>query len=188
MNAWRIDGARIRQTTKEGGSARPAPPVPALAALLARSDIDLVGAATTAGTAETLVRSTSRTCSCWRSTCRKGSTALGIISGGRDRFRRTVIVLSGNEDRCVIDAAARLRRVRVRPEVGGTGGDRHGDPSGLRAVCLPGAAAGQATAPAPDSDLLHKLTRRELEILELVSGGRSNRQVAEILWVADDDG
>ena len=28
MNAWRIDGARIRQTTKEGGSARPAPPVP----------------------------------------------------------------------------------------------------------------------------------------------------------------
>ena len=32
---------------------------------------------------------------------------------------------------------------------------------------------------------MHKLTRRELEILELVSGGRSNRQVAEILWVAD---
>ena len=33
--------------------------------------------------------------------------------------------------------------------------------------------------------LLKKLTRRELEILQLVSGGRSNRQVAQILWVAD---
>ena len=40
-------------------------------------------------------------------------------------------------------------------------------------------------APPTDNDLLRKLTRRELEILQLVSGGRSNRQVAEILWVAD---
>ena len=39
--------------------------------------------------------------------------------------------------------------------------------------------------PAADTDVLRKLTRRELEILQLVSGGRSNRQVAEILWVAD---
>ena len=38
---------------------------------------------------------------------------------------------------------------------------------------------------ATDNQLLAKLTRRELEILQLVSGGRSNRQVAEILWVAD---
>ena len=30
-----------------------------------------------------------------------------------------------------------------------------------------------------------KLTRRELEILKLVSEGRSNRQVAELLWVTD---
>ena len=39
--------------------------------------------------------------------------------------------------------------------------------------------------PAKENDVLHKLTRRELEILQLVSGGRSNREVAEILWVAD---
>ena len=30
-----------------------------------------------------------------------------------------------------------------------------------------------------------KLTRRELEILRLVSEGRSNRQVGEVLWVTD---
>ena len=43
----------------------------------------------------------------------------------------------------------------------------------------------ERTVPAADTDVLRKLTRRELEILQLVSGGRSNRQVAEILWVAD---
>ena len=107
MNAWRIDGARIRQTTKEGGGARPAPPChTALAALLARSDIDLVGAATTAGTAETLVQEHQPTCSCWRSTCRKGSKPRSGSSRADDLVPElTVIVLSGNEDRCVIDAA-----------------------------------------------------------------------------------
>ena len=43
----------------------------------------------------------------------------------------------------------------------------------------------ERTVPTTDNQLLGKLTRRELEILQLVSGGRSNRQVAEILWVAD---
>jgi DNA-binding CsgD family transcriptional regulator len=42
----------------------------------------------------------------------------------------------------------------------------------------------QRPAPA-ESRLLPKLTRRELEILQLVSEGRSNRQVAELLWVTD---
>ena len=96
-----------------------------------------------------------------------------------------MIVLSGNEDRCVIDAAldcgaSAYVLKSAEPEEIGTAIRQAFEP-----FCLPGAAAEQATHPAPDGDLLHKLTRRELEILELVSGGRSNRQVAEILWVAD---
>ena len=159
----------------------------ALAALLARSDIDLVGAATTAGTAETLVQEHQPDLLVLEIDLPEGlEAALGIISGGRDRVPElTVIVLSGNEDRCVIDAAldcgaAAYVLKSAEPEEIGTAIRQAFEPSVYLAR-----PTERTTAPAADSELVPKLTRRELEILELVSGGRSNRQVAEILWVAD---
>ena len=160
-------------------AARPAPPVPygTGGAPPARSDIDLVGAATTTGTAETLVQERNRP-------ARAGDRPAGRArSRARDHLGRTrlgsgltVIVLSGNEDRCVIDAALDCGRVRVRPEVGGAGRDRHGDPSAFEPSVYLARPTERTTAPAPDSELVHKLTRRELEILELVSGlGRTVR-------------
>ena len=54
-------------------------------------------------------------------------------------------------------------------------------------IYLPG---GRATAPAPEttrrqSQELSGLTRRELEILQLVSEGHSNAQLARMLWVTE---
>ncbi len=39
--------------------------------------------------------------------------------------------------------------------------------------------------PASDDCLFPRLTRRELEILQLVSEGGSNRQVGQVLWITD---
>ena len=53
-------------------------------------------------------------------------------------------------------------------------------------IYLPG---GRAAAPAPEtrrqSQELSGLTRRELEILQLVSEGHSNAQLARMLWVTE---
>ena len=96
----------------------------------------------------------------------------------------TVIVLSGTDDRGVIDAAfdsgATAYVLKTSdPEAIATAirqaFDRRSSWHGRRS----------ARSRRRDNELLGKLTRRELEILQLVSGGRSNRQVAEILWVAD---
>ena len=95
-----------------------------------------------------------------------------------------MIVLSGTADRCVIDAAfdsgaAAYVLKTSDPDAIATAIRQAFEPS----VFL--ARPQERPVPTTDNQLLAKLTRRELEILQLVSGGRSNRQVAEILWVAD---
>ena len=81
-------------------------------------------------------------------------------------------------------------------KIGGSGATAGvGAVGGVRAVAGAGAttptgvgspsACGRREAPAPDPELLGKLTRREVEILRLVSEGLSNRQVGEILYVTD---
>ncbi len=158
----------------------------ALATLLGRFDIDLVGAATTTATAETLLQEHQPDLLVMEIDLAEGlETALGIISSGRDRVPElTVIVLSGTDDRCMIDAAfdcgaaAYVLKTSDTEEIS----------TAIRQAFEPSlflAHSHERTSPATDKDVLGKLTRRELEILQLVSGGRSNRQVAEILWVAD---
>jgi DNA-binding NarL/FixJ family response regulator len=158
----------------------------ALSTLLARFNIDLVGAATSTRAALALLEEHRPDLLVMEIDLPEGlEAALGIISGGRERSQElTVIVLSGTDDRAVIDAAfdcgASAYVLKTSdPEAIATAIRQAFEPS------LYLARPKERTVPATDKDVLRKLTRRELEILQLVSGGRSNRQVAEILWVAD---
>ena len=158
----------------------------ALSTLLARFNIDLVGAATSTRTALALLEEHRPDLLVMEIDLPEGlEAALGIISGGRERSPElTVIVLSGTDDRTVIDAAfdrgASAYVLKTSdPEAIATAIRQAFEPS------LYLARPQERTVPATDKEVLRKLTRRVLEILQLVSGGRSNRQVAEILWVAD---
>ena len=121
----------------------------ALATLLARFDIDLVGAATSTRTAETLLQEHQPDLLVMEIDLAEGhEAALRMISSGRNRCPQlTVIVLSGTSDRCVIDAAFDSGAAAYVLKTSDAGRDRHGDPAGVRAVRLPGTAAG---APGPD--------------------------------------
>jgi DNA-binding NarL/FixJ family response regulator len=97
----------------------------------------------------------------------------------------SVIVLSSTDDPGLIDAAfergASAYVLKTsEPEVIATAVRQAFEPSLYFAR-----PSEQRTATAPVALLEPKLTRRELEILKLVSEGRSNRQVAELLWVTD---
>ena len=158
----------------------------ALATLLARFDIDLVGAATSTRTAETLLQEHQPDLLVMEIDLAEGhEAALRMISTGRNRCPElTVIVLSGTTDRGVIDAAFESGAAAYVLKTS----DPDGIATAIRQAFEPSvflARPQDRPAPATDNQLLAKLTRRELEILQLVSGGRSNRQVAEILWVAD---
>ena len=158
----------------------------ALSTLLAHFDIDLVGAATSTRTAETLLEEHQPDLLVMEIDVAEGhGAALELISSGRERSPQlTVIVLSGTDDRCMIDAAfdrgASAYVLKTSdPEAIATAIRQAFEPS------LFLARPQERAVPTTDNQVLRKLTRRELEILQLVSGGRSNRQVAEILWVAD---
>ena len=115
----------------------------ALSTLLARFDIDLVGAATTTGTTETLLHEH-----------RPGPARLGgqparrARRGTRDHLGQPGTVSGADGDRSLGHRRSvrdrrrvRLRSVRLRPEDVGPGGDRDGDPAGVRAVALSDATA-----------------------------------------------
>lgn len=108
----------------------------------------------------------------------------------------TAVVVSGNAD---------LDRVEAAFAVGATGYVLKTAQPDEMAVALQHALAGSvyvlggmhgplahvrphtgAAAPAAPSGSAPRLTRRELEVLRLVADGRSNRQVAEVLWVTED--
>lgn len=98
----------------------------------------------------------------------------------------TVVVLSATDERLLIDAAFDcgvrayvLKTAEV--DVIATAISQAFEPS----IYLSRPRDTAVGVPGPDASLLHRLTRREIEILKLVSGGRSNRQVAEILYVTD---
>ena len=111
--------------------------------------------------------------------------ALRMISSGLNRCPElTVIVLSGTADRCRHRRRVRQRRGCVRAEDVRPGRDRHGDPAGVRAVRLPGTAAG-ASGPDDGQPAARQADPPRARDPPARLGGRSNRQVAEILWVAD---
>ena len=158
----------------------------ALATLLARFDIDLVGAATSARTAETLLQEHRPDLLVLEMDLAEGhDAALRMILRSREQAPElTVIVLSGTDDRGVIDAAFDAGASAYVLKTS----DPEAIAIAIRQAFEPSlflARPQERPVPTSDNQLLRKLTRRELEILQLVSGGRSNRQVAEILWVAD---
>jgi DNA-binding CsgD family transcriptional regulator len=96
-----------------------------------------------------------------------------------------VIVLSGSDDSELIDAAfeagasAYILKT-TDPDSMATAIQQAFEPSIY--LARPRDAK---TAIATATRVVPQLTRRELEILQLVSEGRSNRQVGQLLWVTD---
>jgi DNA-binding NarL/FixJ family response regulator len=171
----------------------------ALSTLLARIDIDVVGTATSTGDALALLQEHRPDLLVLEVDLPEGlEAALHLItSGPRDVPELTTVVLSSVEERCTIDAAfdrgaAAYVLKSSDPDAITTAIRQAFEPSlflARRASSEPRVVKANGTTNGHASDegaeLLQKLTRRELEILQLVSGGRSNRQVAQILWVAD---
>lgn len=177
----------------------------ALSTLLGRIDIDLVGTATSTETALALLQEHRPDLLVLEVDLPEGrEEALHLItSGPHDVPDLTTVVLSNVEERCTVDAAfdrgaAAYVLKSADPDMITTAIRQAFEPSLFLARTMPvslepetvtangttdGASNGQTGGSGAET--LKKLTRRELEILQLVSGGRSNRQVAQILWVAD---
>ena len=157
----------------------------AIAALLVRSAVEVVGAATCAAAAAALVEKHSPDLLIGELEVPEGrDEALRVISLARLRDPGlTVIVLSAADDPALINAAFEAGASAYvlktsNPDVIATAVDQAFGPS--RYVVLR-----SVTAVPAERVELPRLTRRELEILQLVAEGRSNRQVAQLLWVTD---
>jgi two-component system nitrate/nitrite response regulator NarL len=156
----------------------------AVAALLARFDIEVVGATTSPDAAVALLQEHKPQLLVAELELPEGrEEGLRVLCAGRVADPAlTVIILSSTEDAGLIDAAftkgASAYVLKTsEPEVIATAVRQAFEPSLYLARPEPAVAAVAVVAP--------KLTRREREILALVSEGRSNRQVAELLWVTD---
>ena len=163
----------------------------AIQSLLSRVDTAVVGAATTAGAADALLEELVPSMLVAELDLPEGrKAALRVISRGRQANPAlTVIVLSGSDDGALIeeafvagasayilktadaDAVATAMRQAFEPSI------YLARPSAARSAPVP--------APGAADRIVPQLTRRELEILQLVSEGRSNRQVGQLLWVTD---
>jgi DNA-binding NarL/FixJ family response regulator len=160
----------------------------ALRSVLATLNIELVAATTSIRSAETLLREHRPDLFVAEVDIdgRRGD-ALDVLEAARlDEPETTVIVLSAADEAPLIEAAfdrgasAYILKTSDAETIA-TAIAQAFDPS----VYLSPPRSERAATRPPDGALLRKLTRREIEILQLVSGGRSNRQVAEILFVTD---
>jgi DNA-binding NarL/FixJ family response regulator len=158
----------------------------AIASLLARCDTKVVGAASTASCTSALLEEHNPDVLVAELELREGrKAALGLISRSRRANPAlTVIVLSGADDAELIDAAfeagasAYILKT-TDPDSIATAIRQAFEPSIY--LARPRETRSEATA----ARVVPQLTRRELEILRLVSEGRSNRQVGQVLWVTD---
>ena len=162
----------------------------AIAALLVRCDVEVVGAATSAAGASALIEKHGPDLLVGELDVPEGrDEALWVVSLARLRDPGlTVIALSATDDPRLIDAAfeAGVSAYVLKtsePDVIATAIHQAFKPS-LYVAHRPAPMLRSVPAPAERVEL-PKLTRRELEILELVAEGRSNRQVAQLLWVTD---
>ena len=158
----------------------------AIAGLLADFDIEVVGTTTSASAAFALLQEHKPDLLVAELDLPEGrDEGLRVLSLGRKADSElAVIVLSSTDDPTLIDAAfeqgASAYVLKTSdPDVIATAIRQAFEPSLY--------FARPQEQPVAETVELHepKLTRRELEILKLVSEGRSNRQVAELLWVTD---
>ena len=156
--------------------------------MLAPLNIELVAATTSVCTAHALLREHRPDLLLIDVDLRgRREEALRLIDMARtDEPRLAVVVLSASDDRAVVDAAfdhgARAYVLKSSdPEAIATAISQAFEPS----FYLSRPRGEVAATSMLDGVLMRRLTRRELEILQLVSGGRSNREVAEILYVTD---
>jgi DNA-binding NarL/FixJ family response regulator len=157
----------------------------AIAALLARFDIEVVGATTSPDAAVALLQEHKPDLLVAELDLPEGrEEGLRVLELGRvGDPTLTVIVLSSTDDPSLIDAAfGRGASAYVLKT-----SDVEVIATAVRQAFEPSLyfARPQQPAEQPVELAAPKLTRRELEILKLVSEGRSNRQVAELLWVTD---
>lgn len=159
----------------------------AIAGLLARFDIEVVGTTTSSVAAVALLQEHKPDLLVAELDLPEGrEDALRVLSIARHADPAlAVIVLSSTDDPALIDAAfeqgASAYVLKTsEPDVIATAVRQAFDPSLFVARPNEQRLAGRAVGLDEP-----KLTRRELEILKLVSEGRSNRQVAELLWVTD---
>lgn len=116
----------------------------------------------------------------------KGDEALACIRSARATHRELRVVALGSEARAqdveaVFEAGASVFCVKSAKSEDLASAIRQAFD---RSIYV--ALAKRATAPAPPpSDAGEDLTRRELEILSLVSEGYSNSQLAKMLWVTE---
>jgi DNA-binding NarL/FixJ family response regulator len=160
----------------------------AIASLLARCDTRVVGAATTASCTSALLEEHNPDVLVAELELSEGrKAALNLISRARRANPAlTVIVLSGADDAELIDAAfeagasAYILKT-TDPDSVTTAIQQAFEPS----IYLARPREVRAETAATATRVVPQLTRRELEILKLVSEGRSNRQVGQVLWVTD---
>ncbi len=159
----------------------------AIGSLLARCDTKVVGAAATASCVSALIEEHSPDVLVAELELPEGrKAALGLITRARRANPAlTVIVLSGTDDAELIDAAfeagasAYILKT-TDPDCITTAIQQAFEPSIYLAR-----PRETRSATATATRVVPQLTRRELEILRLVSEGRSNRQVGQVLWVTD---
>jgi DNA-binding NarL/FixJ family response regulator len=160
---------------------------PAIGSILARCNTEVVGAATTASCTQALLEEHSPGVLVAELDLPEGrKAALNVITRGRRANPGLiVIVLSGSDDSELIDAAfeagasAYILKT-TDPDSVATAIQQAFEPSIYLAR-----PRESKTAIATVTRVVPQLTRRELEILQLVSEGRSNRQVGQLLWVTD---
>jgi len=159
----------------------------AIGSLLAQLDTQVVGAATSPCKTLALLEEHSPNVLVAELDLPEGrKKALEVISRGRRANPAlVVIILSGSDDADLIDAAfdagasAYILKT-TEPEAVATAIQQAFEPS----IYLARPRETRVAATTVDR-VVPQLTRRELEILQLVSEGRSNRQVGQLLWVTD---
>lgn len=160
----------------------------ALEAVLAPENIELVGATTSIRTALDLLREHTPDLFVLEIDIpgRREDVLAMIETACREHPGMTVVVLSATDDRDLIDAAfdrgVRAYVLKCSEQAVLVTGILQAFEQSLYLAATP--ADGPATR-LRERMLMKKLTRREIEILQLVSGGLSNRQVGELLYVTD---
>jgi two-component system, NarL family, response regulator len=151
----------------------------ALAALLARWNIEVVGASLDLGRAPALVEA--------------HDCDLLLVGIDEDtppaliyRYLRRVHKLSPSTATIVLIAGRETSMLDAALASGAYAAIDRSAEADVVAEAIEKALAGRpASAADGDCGAQPRLTRRELEILRLVAEGRSNREVAKLLWVTD---